>query len=178
MSGDVDEADRLARVTLSRAIEPGDLRVTGLVSELGASKVLGYLEAAAEVESHWGFGIAQELGRVDPAQVLEQAAARGIRFIVPGDAEWPTQLGALRAAGALHDRGVNPSACGSSDHTTCATSPATPSRSSAHEPPPATAPNRPPSLVATSRRWATPSSVASRMASTRPHTAAPSSPTA
>lgn len=108
MSGDVDEADRLARVTLSRAIEPGDLRVTGLVSELGASKVLGYLEAAAEVESHWGFGIAHELGLVDPAQVLEQAAARGIRFIVPGDAEWPTQLGALRDAGALHDRGGEP----------------------------------------------------------------------
>lgn len=108
MSGDVDEADRLARVTLSRAIEPGDLRVTGLVSELGASKVLGYLEAAAEVESHWGFGIAQELDRVDPAQVLEQAAARGIRFIVPGDAEWPTQLAALAGAGALHDRGGEP----------------------------------------------------------------------
>ncbi len=108
MSGDVDEGDRLARVTLSRAIEPGDLRVTGLVSELGAGKVLGYLEAAAEVESYWGFGIAHEFGLVDPAQVLEQAAARGIRFIVPGDAEWPTQLGALRGAGALHGRGGEP----------------------------------------------------------------------
>lgn len=108
MSTDVDDADRLARVTLSRSIEPGDLRVTGLVAELGAGKVLGYLEAAGEVENHWGFALAQELGRVDPAQVLEQAAARGIRFIVPGDAEWPTQLGALRAAGALHDRGGEP----------------------------------------------------------------------
>ena len=108
MSGDVDDGDRLARVTLSRAIEPGDLRVTGLVSELGAGKVLGYLEAAAEVEAHWGFGIAQELGRIDPAQMLEQAAARGIRFIAPGDAEWPTQLGALRNTGALHGRGGEP----------------------------------------------------------------------
>lgn len=105
---DVDDVDRLGRVTLSRTIEPGDLRVTGLVSELGAGKVLGYLEAAGDVESHWGFALAQELGRVDPAQVLEQAAARGIRFIVPGDAEWPTQLGALRNAGALHERGGEP----------------------------------------------------------------------
>lgn len=32
---DVAEADRLARVKLSSAIEPGDPRVTGLVSELG-----------------------------------------------------------------------------------------------------------------------------------------------
>ncbi len=45
---DVDEADLLARVKLSLTIEPGDLRVTRLVSELGAGKVLGYLEAAAE----------------------------------------------------------------------------------------------------------------------------------
>ena len=105
---DVDDVDRLARVTLSRTIEPGDLRITGLVSELGAAKVLGYLEAAADLESHWGFALAQELGRVDPAQVLEQAAARGIRFIVPGDAEWPTQLGALRNTGTLHERGGEP----------------------------------------------------------------------
>jgi len=105
---DVDDVDRLARVTLSRTIEPGDLRVTGLVSELGAGKGLDYLEAARDVEFHWGFALAQELGRVDPAQVLEQAAARGIRFIVPGDAEWPTQLGAFRKAGALHERGGEP----------------------------------------------------------------------
>ena len=107
MSG-VDDADRLDRVTLSKIIEPGDLRVTGLVSELGAGKVLGYLEAAGEVENHWGFAVAQELGRVDPAQVLEQAAGRGIRFIVPGDPEWPVQLGALRNTGAFHDRGGEP----------------------------------------------------------------------
>ncbi len=111
MSGtrsDIDDVDRLARVALSKTIEPGDPRVTGLVSELGAAKVLGYLEAAGAVETHWGFALAQELGRVDPAQVLERAAADGIRFIVPGDAEWPTQVGALRSAGALHDRGGEP----------------------------------------------------------------------
>lgn len=105
---DVDDADRLARVTLSRTIEPRDFRVTGLVSELGADKILGYLEAAADIESHWGFALAQELGRVDPAKVLEQAAAQGVRFIVPGDAEWPAELGALRNAGTLHERGGEP----------------------------------------------------------------------
>ena len=44
---DVDDADRLARAKLSSAIEPGDLRVTGLVDELGAVKVLDYLEPSA-----------------------------------------------------------------------------------------------------------------------------------
>lgn len=42
---DVDEADRLARVKLSCTIEPADLRVTGLLSEVGAGKVLGYLRS-------------------------------------------------------------------------------------------------------------------------------------
>lgn len=106
--GHVDEVDRLARVTLSTIIEPGDLRVTGLVSELGAGKVLDYLQAAGDVEAHWGFGIGQELGQVDAVQVLEQAATRGIRFIIPGDDEWPERLGVLRSAGALHDRGGEP----------------------------------------------------------------------
>lgn len=50
----VDDADRLARVKLNSAIEPGDLRVTGLVSELGAVKLLDYLEAAGQVENHFG----------------------------------------------------------------------------------------------------------------------------
>jgi DNA processing protein len=81
-----DDADRLARVKLSSGIEPGDLRVTGLVSELGAVKVLDYLEAASEVENHWGFTIGHELAHVDPDKVLGQAADRGIRFVIPDDA--------------------------------------------------------------------------------------------
>jgi DNA processing protein len=107
-TSDVDEADRLARVKLSCTIEPGDLRVTGLVSELGASKVHGYLEAAGEVEPHWAFSIGRELAHVDASRVLEQAESRGIRFVTPADAEWPNRLGALSDAGALHDRGGEP----------------------------------------------------------------------
>jgi len=107
-TSDVDEADRLARVKLSCTIEPGDLRVTGLVSELGASKAISYLEAAAEVEPHWAFSIGHELAHVDASRVLEQAESGGIRFLTPADAEWPNRLGALRDAGALHDRGGEP----------------------------------------------------------------------
>lgn len=72
-TSDVDEADRLAHVKLSCTIEAGDLRVTGLVSELGASKVLG---AAAEVEPHWAFSIGHDLAHVDASRVLEQAESR------------------------------------------------------------------------------------------------------
>ena len=41
-----------------------------------------YLEAAGEVENHWGFTIGHELAHVDPGKVLEQAVDRGIRFVI------------------------------------------------------------------------------------------------
>lgn len=111
MSGprnNVDEAERLARVSLNCALEPGDLRVTGLVSELGASNALGYLELNASAGVDWVVSIVQQLAQADPARVLEQAENRGIRFLVPGDTEWPDSLGALREAGALHGQGGEP----------------------------------------------------------------------
>lgn len=49
-----------------------------------------------------------KLAHVDASRVLEQAESRGIRFLTPADAEWPNRLGALRGAGALHDRGGEP----------------------------------------------------------------------
>src|SRR3546814_19567442 len=105
---DIDDADRLARVKLSSAIEPGDLRVTGLVDELGAVKVLDYLEAAGEVENHWGFGIGQELARAAPARLLEQPAVVGIRFIIPGAPEWPYRLADLLDPRPFHQRAAQP----------------------------------------------------------------------
>lgn len=47
-----DSCGARGRVKLSCTIERGGLRVTGLGSELGAGKVLGYLEAAADTEAH------------------------------------------------------------------------------------------------------------------------------
>lgn len=100
--------ERLARVKLSCAIEPGDPRVNGLADELGAVKVLGYLEAAGEIVPHWGYSIGQQLAHVDPERVLAKAAARSIRFLTPADAEWPHQLDELRTARALNERGGIP----------------------------------------------------------------------
>lgn len=58
--------------------------------------------------AHWAFTFGQELGHVDPARVLDQAADQGIRFAIPGDTEWPDQLTGLRSAGVLHERGGEP----------------------------------------------------------------------
>lgn len=104
----VDEAERLARVKLSCGVEPGTPRIAALVSALDAGVVLDYLEEVAEVDDHWASSIGEHLAPVDPARVLEDAARQGIRFLVPGDAEWPGQVAALRDSDVLHDAGGEP----------------------------------------------------------------------
>lgn len=106
MSG-VAEPERLARVVLSRVGEPGDPRLTDLVHELGARKVLAALQVQA-ADRELGADLAERLGAVDPVQELERAAKRGIRFAVPGDAEWPTPVDDLAHAPHLHERGGVP----------------------------------------------------------------------
>ena len=49
--------------------------------------------------------LAQRLGSVDPVRELEQAARLGIRFVVPGDPEWPARLDDL-AAHEAHQSGL------------------------------------------------------------------------
>ncbi len=43
-----------------------------------------------------------------PVRDLERAQRLGIRFVVPGDDEWPTQVDQLLAAETLHERGGPP----------------------------------------------------------------------
>ncbi len=106
MSGGAD-AERLARVVLSRVGEPGDPRLTDLVHELGGVRVLDSLrEQAAEREL--GADLAERLEAVDPVRELERAAQQGIRFVTPGDAEWPAPLDDLAHAPHLHERGGVP----------------------------------------------------------------------
>ncbi len=48
------------------------------------------------------------LETTDAERELEHALRLGIRFVIPGDAEWPAQLEGLAAAGELHERGGVP----------------------------------------------------------------------
>ena len=101
------DPDRAARVVLSRIGEPGDPRLTGLVSELGAEAVLAALREQGE---HGGLqeDLAARLARADAGQELERAARQGIRFVTPADDEWPEGLGDLAHAPCLHERGGVP----------------------------------------------------------------------
>ena len=98
---------RRARVVLSRISEPGDVRLTGLVAELGPETVLEELRAR-QVLGELHDGLAGRLAAADADADLAHAARRGIRFITPEDHEWPAALGDLTHPEPLHERGGVP----------------------------------------------------------------------
>ncbi|CAN5205075.1 DNA-processing protein DprA [soil metagenome] len=100
-------SDRVARAALSRLSEPGDLRLRAVVVELGAERVFDLLRHEQDVRGVYT-DVAERLRGLDPEGELSMAADRGIRFLCPGDSEWPGQLGDLDSAGAVNDRGGEP----------------------------------------------------------------------
>jgi DNA processing protein len=101
------ESERLARVVLSRIGEPGDPRLTDLVHDLGGEKVLSSLRDQA-ADRELGADLAERLASTDPGRELERASAQGVRFVAPGDDEWPAALDDLAHAPHLHERGGVP----------------------------------------------------------------------
>jgi DNA processing protein len=99
--------DRLARVALSRLTEPGDPRVSRLVPQLGAPRLLHLLLDDPEV-SDLSADAAGRMIDVEPERELEQAARQGIRFVVPGDTEWPGRTADLVQVANSQDRGGPP----------------------------------------------------------------------
>ncbi|WP_148574520.1 DNA-processing protein DprA [Nocardioides caldifontis] len=93
MTAATDE-ERLARAALNLVSEPGDPRVARLVAALGAVEVHDRLLADTDLEGLRS-DAAERLAGVAPGRVLDDARRRGIRFVVPGDDEWPEQLADL-----------------------------------------------------------------------------------
>lgn len=83
--------ERIARVALNAITEPGDPRLPRLVAGLGAVEVYERLLADTDLAGLRSES-AQRLVGTDPQRILDDAARLGIRFLVPGDAEWPEQL--------------------------------------------------------------------------------------
>jgi len=106
-STQVPDEERLARVALGRLAEPGDPRMTGLVAELGAAYVYAQLSEERDLAGILS-DVAARLRAIDPVADLERAGRLGIRYVVPGDDEWPSQLDALSSAGLVHERGGAP----------------------------------------------------------------------
>lgn len=89
--------ERSARMALACVSEPGDKDLADLVAAEGAQAVWHSL-AGRRQESRWG----RRLVRVRLGEVLAMMQRRSLRFVVPGDEEWPDRLDDL--AEVEHDR--------------------------------------------------------------------------
>lgn len=89
-----DDTERLARVRLNVLTEPGDPRVARLVAVLGAVGLVAELDKDDTL-----LGLREDVRLrerdLDPEGVLGRARDAGIRFVVPGDEEWPSPLADL-----------------------------------------------------------------------------------
>lgn len=106
----MSDTERLQRVALNELIEPGDPRAARLVRDLGVDGLYQALSsgpATGEAEESRRDAAAR-LAVLDPERTLEQAQRAGLRFVIPGDAEWPTQLDALADVEPIQDRGGIP----------------------------------------------------------------------
>jgi DNA processing protein len=101
------DPQRLARVALSRLGEPGDLRLARLVEELGAETVHDFLAGERDVGGMLT-DVAKRLLGLSPERDLSWATKRGVRFVIPGDPEWPPGLDDLGHVEALNERGGVP----------------------------------------------------------------------
>jgi DNA processing protein len=100
-------SERVARVALSRLREPGDVRLASLVAQLGAARVYELLRQEQDIAGVYT-DVASRLRGLDPEHDLASAAAQGIRFVCPGDAEWPERMADLDRAEPLQGRGGAP----------------------------------------------------------------------
>lgn len=99
--------ERLARAALSRLSEPGDTRLSALVAQLGAVQVYDLLREEQDLAGVYT-DVASRLRGLDPRRELEEAGAQGIRFVCPGDTEWPRPVEDLDGAESLLGRGGAP----------------------------------------------------------------------
>lgn len=98
---EIRESDRLKRVALNAVTEPGDLNVLRMVARLGPGMALTELH-------NLGGDLAQRIEDTNPDEILERAHAQGLRFVTPGDDEWPAQLHNLDNNLTLNERGGQP----------------------------------------------------------------------
>lgn len=106
IDAEVDE-DRLHRVAVAFLTEPGDPRVSGLVDDLGADVVHDGLLRQLDLQG-LELDAAARLGATEPVRALELAHRTGLRFVVPGDTEWPPCLDDLAGPSPVGRHGGRP----------------------------------------------------------------------
>jgi DNA processing protein len=79
-----------------------------LVAELGATTVRDHLAAERDPGGGVLADVAARLASTAPERDLDRAERLGIRFVIPGDDEWPAQVDQLMTTETLDDRGGPP----------------------------------------------------------------------
>ncbi|RZB15603.1 DNA-protecting protein DprA [Streptomyces sp. F001] len=105
MSGGDPDDELLSRVFLTRVIEPGDEVAGRWVREFGVGQVVRRLREGGRPlpgvsEKRWA-GLLARARQAQPERDLGVARDAGVRFVCPGDAEWPGQLDDLGEARPL-----------------------------------------------------------------------------
>jgi DNA processing protein len=95
-AGDTPDGERLARIFLTRVIEPGDEVAGRWLREHGAEEVARRLRESGErlpgvTDKRWTGLLARAVG-ADPRRDWAAAREAGVRFVCPGTSEWPAQL--------------------------------------------------------------------------------------
>ncbi|MFG2311045.1 DNA-processing protein DprA [Streptomyces sp. NPDC048566] len=88
--------ERGARVMLSRVVEPGDEVCGRWIREVGPVEAVRWLtggggQPRGMTDARWA-GLRARAERADPDRDLDRARAAGVRYVCPGEAEWPAQL--------------------------------------------------------------------------------------
>ncbi|WP_250399828.1 DNA-processing protein DprA [Streptomyces cellostaticus] len=97
MSAGADAGEeRLGRVLLTRVIEPGDEAGGRWLRELGVAEVVRRLRDGGRrppgVSGERWAGLVARAARAEPERDLREARNAGVRFVCPGDIEWPGPL--------------------------------------------------------------------------------------
>ncbi len=92
----VTDTERLARAHLTRVIEPGDERGGRWLRELGPVTLVRRLTGDGDPlpgvrPARWA-GLRSRAAHARPEHDLAAAQAARVRFVCPGDLEWPAQL--------------------------------------------------------------------------------------
>ncbi|MEA5154642.1 DNA-processing protein DprA [Raineyella sp.] len=92
-------AERRARLALAHVVEPGDPGMWRTVATLGAQAAWAELRAPGS-RSRW----ARRAVVFDTDAAILRTERTGARFVIPGDPEWPEQLGVLAACEPVQER--------------------------------------------------------------------------
>lgn len=104
---DPTREERLARVALNAIGEPGDPRLARLVSAMGAQEVHDRLRADTDLAGIRSEA-AERLASTDAERIIGEAGDLGIRFVMPGDQEWPEGMADLATVEPLNQLSGEP----------------------------------------------------------------------